>query len=141
MENINKEIENLIYSFFTEMNKWEKYCYEVDNNTELSFEDKRLKQKEEVKIIVDKFLTKKERKMGLPDNISYGHEGSYTYNPDEEKIVDIEVDNKKAIITTQREKPLNEQNQYILKNTKNGWRIDYKKRFSSWKKKWENAIL
>ncbi len=133
-------IEKVIYSFFTEMNKWEKFCNQIDNNNNLSFEEKELRQKELAVKIVDKFLTKKERKMGLPNNISYGHEGSYTYNPDEEKIISIEIKKNKAIVTTQREKPIKDSNKYILKNVRGIWLIDSKKNYT-WEEKWVNAIL
>lgn len=135
-----ESIKKVIYSFFSEMNKWEKICNQIDNNRDLSFEEKELKQKELVTKIVDKFLTKKERKMGLPNNISYGHEGSYTYDPNEEEIISIEIEKNKAIVTTQREKPIKDANKYILKKIQGTWLIDSKKNYT-WEKKWANAIL
>ncbi len=135
------KIEQLVYSFFVEMNKWEKYCYKVDRDKSLSFEEQELKQIEKATEIVDKYFTKKERKMGLPNCISYGHEGSYRYNIEEEKITSIEIEKNKATVTTQREKPMNEQYIYTLKSIKNDWRIDSKKRFSVGKEKWVNEIL
>ncbi len=140
MKDIHKTIENLVYSFFTEMNKWEKFCYEVDNNKNILYEDKRTEQKKEAERIVNRFLTNKERKMGLPNYISYGHEGSYKYNPEEEKIISIEVEKNKVIVTTFREKPIEDYNKYVLKRVKENWLIDSKKNYS-WKEKWENAIL
>ena len=141
METMNKEIEALMYAFFTEMNKWEKFCYEIDYETQLTVEEKLSEQRKEAKKIVDRFLTKKERKRGLPDNISYGHEGSYKYNPEEEKITAIEVEKNKAIVTTRREKPMKRSIMYILKKQKGQWLIDSRKKYSSLREKWENSIL
>lgn len=141
MNKIKIEIENQVYSFFKEMKLWEKLCNEVDNDDSLTFEEQELKQISGAKKIVQQFLTQKERKRGLPNNISYGDDGSYTYNPDEEKIVDIEIDKNTAIVSTEREKPMEEKNKYVLKNKNNKWLIDSKKSYSSWKNKWENSIL
>jgi len=136
----NTEIEVLINSFFTEMNVWEKFCYAVDNEQGLSVNERNFKQVSRASEIVEKFLTKKERKWGLPNNISYGHEGSYNYNPEEEKIVSIEVKGNTATVTTAREKPISETNKYIVKRIKGDWLIDSKKRYS-WREKWEMAYL
>ena len=123
------EIDELMHSFFTEMNNWERFCNQIDRESTFSYEIKSKKQKDEVRKITDKYLTKKERKMGLPEFISYGDEGSYSYNPDEEEIVVIEIIKNNATVTTARKKPIEQQYRYFLKKSKDGWLIDSKKDF------------
>ncbi len=133
-----EKIKNMMLLFFEEMNAWEKYCNTIDESS-LSYEEKKAKKVEKVTKIVDKFFTKKERKMGLPNCISYGVEGSYEYNPEEETVISIEIDKSKAIVSTKKDE--SELNKYILKKTKGHWLIDSKKNYSSWKGKWENVQL
>lgn len=134
-------IKELMNSFFTKMNLWEIYCKKVDENDTLSPEVQNSKQILKATDIVNEFLTLKERKRGLPNCISYGHTGSYKYNPNEEKIISIEIEENKTTVLTERKKPTESSNKYILKKIKGKWLIDSKKRYSQWKKKWENAIL
>ena len=37
---IKQEIERTIIAFFTEMNGWEIYCEDIDNNSDLSEKEK-----------------------------------------------------------------------------------------------------
>ena len=133
-ENEKQEITNVLLAFFNELNEWEEYCNKIDKDKSLSFDEKYLKQKEEITLIFNKYCTKKERKFGRPNKISYSHE---------------EIDNVEIIISIQESQTKNKaivetkENgsepflyQYILIKTKNIWQIDSKKRYSSHQKKW-----
>ncbi|RJU69556.1 hypothetical protein DW693_19865, partial [Bacteroides sp. AM26-11] len=74
--------------------------------------------------------------------ISYGNEGSYEYDIDEEKITDIVEEGKDRIVVhTYREMPMQEKKQYIFLFKKGKWLLDSKKRYSSWKQKWLSVSL
>lgn len=138
----NELIINNLQSFFKEMNNWEKYCYEINNDNNLSYIDKLEKQKNKLKEIFDLYCVSKDRKMGRLENITYGLEGSYNYNMDEEIIgTVIFQNNKKTVVETNRERPIKKKNQYtfVLKNGK--WLIDSKKVFLEFKGNWQNTYL
>lgn len=136
-ENLKKHVEDFIVA----MNAWEKQCNEIEEE-DLDFEEEYNKQKQLVEKIFTEFCTTKERKQSRPNIISYGSEGSYEYDPFEEVIISIEQNEKdRVIVSTYREKPMQEKMQYIILCKNNKWLIDGKKRFSSWKNKWLNASL
>lgn len=133
-EEDKKEIRNLIEVFIQKMNEWESFCWKIDEDKTLTFDEKFQTQKLEVSKIFDKFCTKKERKFGKPTVISYGNE----YDLEKEKITEIEEHSKnKAIVyteTTDVALPSRFQYGVVKKNGK--CLLDTKKRYSTWKKKW-----
>lgn len=143
MNTENKEkIENLLFDFIKEMNEWEKYCLQLEEDETIPFAEEEIKQKESLIKIFNKYCTDKERKQGSPNTISYGVEGSYIYDKDDEKIIDIEEkSSNKVIVFTKRTKPLKKDLQYVILKKFGNWLIDSKKRFSTHKGKWENISL
>lgn len=67
------------------MNEWEKYCNELDQNTQLAWDEADRMMEQRVASIISKYCTDKERKMSRPNAISWGVEGSYVYDPNKEK--------------------------------------------------------
>lgn len=131
-----KTIAFILNSFHEEMYKWEIYCNNIDSDKSFSAEEKLEKQKSMILGIFNKYCTKKERKEGLPNVISYpiidGRD-----KPIEEDILSIEESSEnKAIVTVQKKDSLQSKLQYLLIKKKGNWYIDSKKRYSNWKKKW-----
>lgn len=131
-----KAIAFTLNSFNEEMYKWEMYCNNIDSDKSFSTEEKLEKQKSMVSGIFNKYCTKKDRKEGLPNVISYpiidGRD-----KPIEEEILSIEeIAENKAIVSTQKKDSLQSKLQYLLIKKKGNWYIDSKKRYSNWKKKW-----
>lgn len=127
MDDITKKtIEGLVLNFISEMNEWEKYCNELEKNTQLAYEEARLMRKQRVASIISKYCTDKERKMSRPNALSWGVEGSYDYDPNEEKIIDIQENRKnRFFVTTQTD---NKYLQYVIIKKDNKYLIDSKKR-------------
>lgn len=140
---IKKEIERIIIAFFTEMNSWEKYCEDIDNNPNLSEDEKMELIKPKVSSIFSQFCTSKERKMGLPNCLSWGLEGSYKYDLNKELITNIEIVNKNKVhVYTYKEIGLmKEFHCYVCVCKSNHWLIDSKKRKWGDDMKWSNIYL
>lgn len=86
---LKETIQNLLLQFMHNMHEWEVMCNDIDKQSELSFEEQFNKKKELVSKIFLTYCTSRERKYGRPTTISYGNEGSYEYDVNEEKITDI----------------------------------------------------
>lgn len=140
MDDITKKtIEELVMNFILEMNKWEKYCNELDENIQLAYEEARLLRKQRVASIISKYCTDKERKMSRPNALSWGVEGSYDYDPNEEKIIDIQESRKnRFLVITQTD---NKYLQYIIVKKDNKYLIDCKKRRFLSEDKWSVDYL
>lgn len=135
-------IEKLVEDFIVEMNEWEKYCNKVEQDDTIEYETELKMQQKKAEEVFSKYCTKKDRKLGLPENISYGTEGSYEYDPEQEKVTNISIDSKtKATVSTFKEFPMKEEKKYFLKKVKDIWLIDSKKRYSEFKDKWVNVSL
>ena len=116
------------------MNEWEKYCNELDQNTQLAWDEADRMMEQRVASIISKYCTDKERKMSRPNAISWGVEGSYDYDPNKEKIIDIQESRKNRFIVTTRTG--NEYLQYIVVKKNNKYLIDSKKRRFLSEDKW-----
>lgn len=128
-----KEITQILMSFFQEEMAWEI----MQCNPEIS-EDIKLAT---IKEIFDKYCTPKKRVIGNPETRSWGYDGVYNYNPDNEKITSITIDGVYAVVETVHTEPFDERFRFVMKKTKQGWRIDSKKMFLQWNQKWRNAII
>lgn len=127
MDDITKKIlEELVIDFISEMNEWEKYCNELDQNTQLAWDEADRMMEQRVASIISKYCTDKERKMSRPNAISWGVEGSYVYDPNKEKIIDIQESRKNRFIVTTRTD--DEYLQYVIVKKNNKFLIDSKKR-------------
>ena len=127
MDDITKKtIEKLVLNFISEMNEWEKYCNELDQNTQLAWDEADRMMEQRVASIINKYCTDKERKMSRPNAISWGVEGSYVYDPNKEKIIDIQESRKNRFIVTTRTD--DEYLQYVIVKKNNKFLIDSKKR-------------
>jgi hypothetical protein len=91
-------VNDILMNFIKEMQNWELFCNEVDEIEELTFEEKFLKQKASAKEIFDKYCTVKERKNDRPNVISYGANGAYEYDVNEEKIIEVTQENENKIL-------------------------------------------
>lgn len=142
MEEEEALIQRQINSFFVEMNKWEKFCNSLEDDSSISYQEKEELQKMRVSEIFKKYCTRKERLQGKPNIISFGQMGSYIYNIEEEKIREIVFDSSlMSTVSTEREQPMSEMYQYTIKKIKGIWLIDSKKRYSTWERKWKNEEL
>ena len=138
---LKETIQNLLLQFMQNMHEWEVMCNDIAKQNELSFEEQFNKQKELVSKIFLNYCTSRERKNSRP-TISYGNEGSYEYDINEEEITDIVEEGKDRIVVhTYREVPMQEKKQYIFLFKKGKWLLDSKKRYSSWKQKWLSVSL
>ena len=133
MTDEKKIIEYVLLAFFTEEREWEKLC---DHNLMSDSEREKV-----INSIFDKYCVPKERKYGDLAIRPYGNDGIYNYDPSSENIESINITGSKAIVTTIKKEPFRESFQYVLRKTKKGWLIDSKKIYSTWKQKWERAIL
>ena len=127
MDDITKKIlEELVINFISEMNEWEKYCNELDQNTQLAWDEADRMMEQRVASIISKYCTDKERKMSRPNAISWGVEGSQVDDPNKEKIIDIQESRKNRFIVTTRTD--DEYLQYVIVKKNNKFLIDSKKR-------------
>ena len=134
---IEDTIKERFVSFYKAMNYWYLYCNNLEDDETLTDLEITNKQKEEIKAIFDKYCTKKERKNGLPNVISFEVFSSEDDFP-KITITSINIDMKKriAILEVEIKDALNSKYQYILKKCREEWLIDSQKRYSNWKKKW-----
>lgn len=139
---LKETIQNILLQFMQSMHEWEMMCNEIDKQSELPFEEQFNKQKELLLKIFMVFCTDRERKNGRPNTISYGTNGDYEYDINEEKITDIVEQGKdKIIVYTYREVPMQAKKQYIFLLKKGKWLLDSKKRYSPWRQKWLSISL
>ena len=55
MDDITKKtIEKLVLNFISEMNEWEKYCNELDQNTQLAWDEADRMMEQRVASIINK---------------------------------------------------------------------------------------
>lgn len=141
MENL-KEAENLVSEFIAEMNAWEQFCEKFsEEKSSLSWEEKTAQMKKKVEAVFVKYCTQRDRKMSRPHTISWGSNGSYEYDPKEEKIIQVEdAKGKKLNVFTER-KDLGKDYYYVLISEKGKWLIDLKKQKWDDEDDWENAYL
>lgn len=138
---MNTSVENAIkerfVSFYKAMNDWYLYCNSLHKDETLTYLEKTNKQKEEIKVIFDRYCTKRERKNGLPNIISYEVLSSEDDLP-KMPVTSVNIDMKEriAILEVEIEDSLSSKYQYIFKNCRGEWLIDSRKRYSYWKKKW-----
>lgn len=134
---IEDTIKERFVLFYKAMNYWYLYCNNLEDDETLTDLEITNKQKKEIKAIFDKYCTKKERKNGLPNIISFEVFSSEDDFP-KMTITSINIDMKKriAILEVEIEDALNSKYQYILKKCREEWLIDSRKRYSNWKKKW-----
>lgn len=81
------------------MHEWEVMCNDIAKQSKLSFEEQFNKQKNWYQNLLT-YCTSRERKYGRPTTISYGNEGSYEYDVNEEKITDIVEEGKIELLFT-----------------------------------------
>ena len=135
-EKVKAIIIDKVNNFLTEMHEWELFCIKNDTEKELTFDEKNIKQKEILIKIFEKYCTKKDRKNGKPNVISYGSYGGYVENWSE-KIIEI-IQDKESQISIYTQGPMDgiDKYVYIIVKYKGEWLIDSKKRYSRLKQKW-----
>ncbi|WP_299443478.1 NTF2 fold immunity protein [uncultured Aquimarina sp.] len=135
-------IDKLIIDFIRDMNDWEKYCLELEEDESIPFNEEAIKQKQKLIELFQNYCTDKDRKNGSPNTVTYGEEGSYVYDFEDEEIINIEEEkNNRVIVSTTRTKPMEKKHKYVVVKKSDKWLIDSKKRYSSYKEKWENVSL
>lgn len=132
--------KNKLSNFIKAMNSWERECNRIEEEDIDETEQFRL-QKQMLTEIFSEYCTERKRQNGRPNTISYGEEGSFEYDPKEERIITASESENKVLITTKRERPMQEEFIYTLLRKGGGWLLDSKKRYSKWKKKWEVVSL
>ena len=128
--------KNRLFDFIKAMNSWEKECNKIEQKDIDETEQFRL-QKQMLTDIFSEYCTERKRQNGRPNTISYGEEGSFEYDPEEERIITTNECENKVLITTKRERPMQEEFIYTLLWKGGKWLLDSKKRYSRWKNKWE----
>lgn len=63
------EVKNMLYSFISQMNNWEKYCNEIDQNKTLSFDIQFDKKKLSLQIFLTNFALQKNE--NLEDQLQF----------------------------------------------------------------------
>ena len=118
---IEDTIKERFVSFYKAMNYWYLYCNNLEDDETLTDLEITNKEKEEIKAIFDKYCTKKERKNGLPNVISFEVFSSEDDFP-KMTITSINIDMEKriAILEVEIEDALNSKYQYILKKPVGG---------------------
>ena len=132
--------KNRLFDFIKAMNSWEKECNKIEEEDIDETEQFRL-QKQMLTDIFSEYCTERKRQNGRPNTISYGEEGSFEYDPEEERIITTNECENKVLITTKRERPMQEEFIYTLLWKEGKWLLDSKKRYSRWKNKWEVVSL
>jgi hypothetical protein len=142
MEDIDKA-RKVVENFILEMNHWEKDSEKIDNNKNdgLTWEQKDAIIKEKVVVIINKYCTPKKRAMSAPNSIMRGLEGTYKYDPNEEKIEDIKIERPNRIAVYTNKKDDGENYLYILLRKDDKWLIDSKKRKYFGDKEWKNSYI
>jgi len=134
---VESTVKETFISFYKAMNDWCLYCNNLDKDQNLTYLEKTNKQKKEIKDIFDRYCTKKERKRGLPNIISYE---VFSSEDDFPKMtvtgIKIDMEERIAILDVEIEDPLKSKFQYTMKKCRGIWLIDSRKRYSCWKKKW-----
>ena len=125
--------KNKLSNFIKAMNSWEKACNRIEEEDIDETEQFRL-QKQMLTEIFSEYCTERKRQNGRPNTISYGEEGSFEYDPKEERIITASESENKVLITTKRERPMQEEFIYTLLRKGGNWLLDSKKRYSKWKK-------
>ena len=126
--------------FLTEMNKWESYWYEVQyENPEVDYTEE---LKKEIDAIYEKYVTVRERKLGL--QVALSTQFPSTFTPDGEIIsCELSANNKKIVIEVHKKFDTGVRYQYrytlIFKNKE--WRVDRREMFLFSENKWIKDTL
>lgn len=129
---MEQEIINCLESFFKEMYIWE----DTENkNIDLGIDTPDDILKQNLKKIYDKYVVKKNRKMGRLECMSIIDPP--TFNPSTENIVQVEIDGKQAtVLTNQQRGERIKQRKYKMKNIDDIWKIDSVKEYYEHDEKW-----
>ena len=121
---------------------WEVACNEIDSEKNIDYHARIEEQKRLLLSIFAEFCTERERKNSRPMTISYGTNGYFDYNIEQEEIVDVlEEKSNRIVVLTRREVPTLQKMQYVFLYKKGEWLIDSKKKFYKLKQKWESVSL
>lgn len=141
MEDLSKELTNVVLNFTAEMNRMEcdirdKSMQNADDKTDwfLEFEKQYL-------LLCHKYCTTKKR---VYRRAGYSLAEPYYYGIDVSKDICTDLQNDKQAQITFRfnSRSMGEvQYLFVLFKKKEGWRIDNVKRWSGWKKKWVSHVL
>ena len=123
-----KNVCDVVKLFIEKMHQWEIECNTIALDNSLTFQEQFSLQKGNLLEIFDFLCTKKERKNGKPNTISYGSNGSYEYDPSK-------------YVITYREDPLDEKFHYVLIESNGKWLIDAKKIYDESKDAWKSVSL
>ena len=142
MEDIEK-IQKIIENFIFEMNTWEKESERIDNdeNDGLDWKQKDALIKEKVAIIINKYCTPQKRAMSAPNSIMRGLQGTYIYDPNEEKICETKIEKSNRILVYTYKEEEQYYYCYVLLKQNNEWLIDSKKSRFYQDEKWSNSYL
>lgn len=142
MVNIEESAKSILIDFFDEMFDWEKEAYGLLDPTR---PDSVNYSAEKLRLIYEKYLTKKERKTGEVAGPSVGAEPRFDKR--HESIVSVQVDREKqkVIINTERSfentPDFKEENRYTVLIKGNKPRIDKMETYSPFKARWVNVVF
>lgn len=134
-----KVAEEILFSFMHEMKLWEdKFCllYQEPDGAMKHIDEARA----DLRVIYEKYLTKKDRKRGKLAAPSAGYPTEF--DPDAEKILNVDLRKpKKIIIETLWTHPQSndsiQKRRYVLVQDKQGLLIDSKEVYRSYSQQWE----
>lgn len=137
------QVSSLLKSYIMERYKWEVDAYAEMERLSNIGEDKFTVFKvfrPKLEEIYERYLTDRERKYTLAFN-KIGSDPYY--NPNIESITEVLSKGKsKIIIRTIKKKSVGDRlNEYVFKKSKSEWKLDNKKTYWNFKKKWESALL
>lgn len=133
----------VIDDYFVMMNEWELKVinlYKVENGGPQKNQEK---MRDELRLIHDRFLTKKERKTGRVATMVVSL-GDPVYDLKKETVVKVEEVPSGFFVYTKKEyveDDYSEDYRYNLKSTKEGLLIDHKERYSDYEDKWVKDVL
>jgi len=129
-----EEIINIYKAFASEMEQWEIKAYNgvAKENKNMSL------FQEEFNGIIDKYCKPKKTPYEREHKTSAGFPPAYSTA---HKIIDVEIDNKKAFITIEEVTGFNNKVRFTLNFYKKQWRFTKKEWFVQSENRWSKALL
>jgi|GEM_PF-1131793 len=141
---MKEQIIELMKSFFSEMNKWERECGAISDASETEDLDMDKEYRilcEKKRSIFAKYCTTKNVQAVSEYNMSWGRKGDYKYDNERMSVVELKENKDRITVITQRQKPMPEEHRFILLNEDEQWRLDSKKRRMIGDKTWKTDYL
>lgn len=128
--------EEVFDAFSEQMYRWNLMCIALEDDDDLSDEEKDEKIENELNEIFDEYVTVRKRTHGRQK--AYSYECPPEYNPETNKVASSTTDGNKAYIEVQETDGFNRKLRYTLHHKEDGWRIDKRESYDDViNRKWE----